>query len=202
IEHCAMPTAGGRTPSDFPLARLGQPVVDELAGDGRSVQDIYPLTPLQAGMLFHSLVDGDSGVYVDQARMLLDGVSDPVAFGAAWQRVVDRTPALRSRLVWEGVDEPLQVVERKAAVPTTFHDYLSWLADQDEGQAEEYWRRMLSGFESPTALPCDRQPVQAHRTQSSETVRVALSGDRSARLRAVAKGNGLTLNSIVQGAWA
>ncbi|MGH3529677.1 MAG: condensation domain-containing protein, partial [Pseudonocardiaceae bacterium] len=69
VEHCAAPGAGGRTPSDFPLAHLDQAGVDRLAGDGRSVQDIHPLTPLQAGILFHSLVDADSGAYLDQARL-------------------------------------------------------------------------------------------------------------------------------------
>src|SRR5207249_3479008 len=90
----------------------------------------YPLTPLQAGMLFHSLVDGGSGVYVDQARLTLDGVGDPAAFAAAWQRVVDRTPALRSGVVWEGVDEPVQVVHRAVTVPVTHHDWRG-LSEED-----------------------------------------------------------------------
>src|SRR5205807_5891195 len=47
IEHCAQPGAGGCTPSDFPLAKLTREQVDRIAGDGRSVEDIYPLTPLQ-----------------------------------------------------------------------------------------------------------------------------------------------------------
>src|SRR5439155_23264899 len=88
VAHCAEPGAGGRTPSDFPLARMDQAAVDRLVGDGSTVEDLYPLTPLQAGMLFHSLVDGDSGVYVDQARLTLDGVGDPARFATAWQCVV------------------------------------------------------------------------------------------------------------------
>jgi hypothetical protein len=55
IEHCAAPGAGGRSPSDFPLARLDQATVDVLVGDGRGVEDVYPLTPMQAGMVFHGL---------------------------------------------------------------------------------------------------------------------------------------------------
>src|SRR6185295_7828398 len=92
VAHCAEPGAGGRTPSDFPLAGLDQAAVDRIAGDGRAVEDIYPLTPLQAGMLFHSLIDAT--MYVDQARLLLDGVGDPHALAEAWQLVVDRTPVL------------------------------------------------------------------------------------------------------------
>ncbi|MGW1863870.1 condensation domain-containing protein, partial [Streptomyces collinus] len=127
-EHCARPGAGGRTPSDFPLARLDQDRLDRLAGDGRDVEDILPLTPLQEGMLFHRLVGGDDDVYVDQAALLLDGVADPHAFAAAWQRVTERTPALRTCVVWEDVPLPLQVVRRDVRVPVT---HLDW-RDLDE----------------------------------------------------------------------
>ncbi|MCA1705279.1 MAG: condensation domain-containing protein, partial [Actinobacteria bacterium] len=113
VAHCTQPGVGGRTPSDFPLADLDQPALDLLAGDGRSVEDIYPLTPMQAGMLFHGLSQGDQGVYFQQATFVLDGVGDPQVLGAAWQQVVDRTPVLRSRVVWEGVNVPLQIVHRK-----------------------------------------------------------------------------------------
>ncbi|WP_273941667.1 non-ribosomal peptide synthetase [Kutzneria chonburiensis] len=266
IGHCAWPLAGGRTPSDFPLARLDQSTVDELVGDGRNVEDIYPLTPLQAGMLFHSLVEPE--IYVDQARMVLDGIADPAAFGAAWQAVVDRTPALRTRLAWDGLDEPVQIVQRHVTVPISyqdsddtdldltqaplmrlaivplggdrvrltwtshhimldgwslgqvleevcaqyggqvatvrrpFRDYLSWLAAQDSSSAETYWREALAGFEAPTPLPYDRQPAQAHQARSAQSVQVTLSEDQSNRLREFAQRNGLTVNTVVQGAWA
>ncbi|HTI26235.1 MAG TPA: amino acid adenylation domain-containing protein, partial [Kutzneria sp.] len=266
IDHCAWPLAGGRTPSDFPLARLDQSTVDQLVGDGRNVEDIYPLTPLQAGMLFHSLVEPE--IYVDQARMVLDGIADPAAFGAAWQAVVDRTPALRTRLAWDGLDEPVQIVQRHVTVPISyqdtedadldltqaplmrlaivplggdrirlswtshhimldgwslgqvleevcaqyggqvatvrrpFRDYLSWLAAQDSSAAEAYWREALGGFEAPTPLPYDRQPARAHQARSAQSVQVTLSEDQSNRLREFAQRNGLTVNTVVQGAWA
>ncbi|MGH3933712.1 MAG: condensation domain-containing protein, partial [Pseudonocardiaceae bacterium] len=293
IEHCAQPDAGGRTPSDFPLAVLNQTQVDRIAGNGRGVEDIYPLTPMQAGMLFHNLVDSSSGAYLDQVSLRLSGVSDPQAFGMAWQRVVDRTPSLRSCVVWDGVDEPLQVVHRQVTVPMAYHDwrhlshedreakhrqvlaedlaagmnltdapltrlviarlsdaellliwtshhilldgwstgavfaevgeeyaaivegrpprlvarrpfreYLQWLARQDQREAEDYWRRVLSGFDSPTPLPYDRPAVETHRAESSTSVRLELPVDQSSRLHEVAKRNGLTLNTVVQGAWA
>ncbi|GAA3438904.1 amino acid adenylation domain-containing protein [Kutzneria kofuensis] len=112
VAHCA--EHGGRTPSDFPLARLSQSEVDTIVGDGRDVEDIYPLTPLQKGLLFHSLVDPD--LYVDTLRIRMAGIDDIARFRQAWQRVVDRTPALRTRLVWTGVDEPVQVVDRTAVL--------------------------------------------------------------------------------------
>jgi non-ribosomal peptide synthetase component F len=81
-------------------------------------------------------------------------------------------------------------------------DYLHWLDTRDQSQAQLYWRRVLSGWCAPTGLPYDRQPRQAHRAESAESVPVQLSAEESARLQLVAKRGGLTLNTIVQGVWA
>ncbi|QCX81895.1 Linear gramicidin synthase subunit B [Streptomyces sp. YIM 121038] len=135
-EHCARPDAGGRTPSDFPLARLDQAGVDRLAGDGRSVEDLLPLTPLQEGMLFHRLVGGPDDVYVDQAALLLDGVADPHAFALAWQQVADETPTLRTSVVWEDVPAPLQVVHREVCVPVTHVDLRDLAEDERAARFE------------------------------------------------------------------
>ncbi|KOX18393.1 hypothetical protein ADK67_36955 [Saccharothrix sp. NRRL B-16348] len=116
VAHCAEPGTGGRTPSDFPLADLTQAEVDLITGE-----DAYPLTPMQAGMVFHGL--GDQGVYFQQTTFVVDGVTDSAAFAAAWQRVVDRTPVLRSSVLWEGVRRPLQVVHEHVRVPFTFLDW-------------------------------------------------------------------------------
>ncbi|HWO59216.1 MAG TPA: amino acid adenylation domain-containing protein [Umezawaea sp.] len=121
VAHCAEPGSGGATPSDFPLASLTQDEVDALVGDGRDVEDVYPLTPMQSGMLFHSLAAADD-LYAGRFSAELEGVPDPAALAAAWQRVVDRTPALRTAVVWQGVREPVQVVHRRAELPVTHHD--------------------------------------------------------------------------------
>ncbi|HEY0640461.1 MAG TPA: amino acid adenylation domain-containing protein [Pseudonocardiaceae bacterium] len=139
VRHCARPGAGGRTPSDFPLARLDQPAVDRLAGDGRDVEDIYPLTPMQAGMVFHGLSRDDQGVYFQQTCFVLGGVPDPRRLADAWQYVVDRTPVLRSSVAWEGVTEPVQVVHRAATLPVTHHDW----SDVSEERRRELLRQLL-----------------------------------------------------------
>jgi amino acid adenylation domain-containing protein/non-ribosomal peptide synthase protein (TIGR01720 family) len=123
IEHCSRTGTGGRTPSDFPLAGLDQAEVDRLAGNGRTVEDIYPLTPMQAGMVFHGLSHRDQGVYLQQVTFVLGGVDDPRLLAAAWQRVVDQTPVLRTRVVWEGVAAPVQIVERHATVAISHLDW-------------------------------------------------------------------------------
>ncbi|HEX9335077.1 MAG TPA: condensation domain-containing protein, partial [Pseudonocardiaceae bacterium] len=134
VAHCASPQAGGRTPSDFPLAHLDQAEVDRLAGNGRSVEDIYPLTGLQAGMLFHSLVDTESSAYLDQACLRLSGVARPELLAVAWQRVIDRTPALRSSMCWQDVSEPVQIVHAHVELPVTHHD---WRGTDWEGRLAE-----------------------------------------------------------------
>ncbi|MET9443778.1 non-ribosomal peptide synthase/polyketide synthase [Streptomyces sp. NPDC006610] len=292
VAHCAAPGAGGRTPSDFPLARLDQAAVDRVVGDGRTVEDVYPLTPMQAGMLFHSLLDPQARTYVNQVQVVLHGVTDPHALAEAWRRTADANPILRTRLVWQETAEPLQVVERRAVVPVAHHDwtarseaqrardmealldadrragidlgaaplmrlalirlapdrvrmvwtfhhvlldgwsaaqvfdevceryaalttgrrphvpdrapfagYLRWLAGQDTGRAERYWRETLAGFAVPTELPRDRRPAEAHRASSSGTVRVSLGREVSARLKETAQQAGLTVNTVLQGAW-
>ncbi|MFC9431620.1 amino acid adenylation domain-containing protein, partial [Streptomyces sp. NPDC056987] len=314
VHHCARPGTGGRTPSDFPLARLDQPAVDALVGTDASsteVEDIYPLTPMQSGMLLHTLTD--PGVYLDQVSFLLEGAEDPRLLATAWQRLVDATPALRTHLVWEGVPEPLQVVRRRAVldirqldwtgvpmaeqavllarltadehaagidlstgplmrvvlvrvsgaavrVVWTFHhvvldgwsttqifedvfaqyrslrdaagasepsarptarpdaqqdaravapmtrppfrDYVEWLGRQDTGAARAYWRAALAGFRSPTPLPTDRRPAPGHRSHAAERVRIELTAVQAGALSELAGRHHLTLNTVVQGAWA
>ncbi|HJT04352.1 MAG TPA: amino acid adenylation domain-containing protein, partial [Pseudonocardiaceae bacterium] len=284
--------AGGPSPSDFPLAQLDQPTIDQLTGHGRQIDDIYPLTPMQAGMIFHGLLDPDSGAYVNQVQLRLSGVTDPRVWARAWQRVVDRTPMLRSAMLWQDVDEPLQMVHRclelpiahydwrelpdqdrdrqlaqitvqeraaiELAVPPLlrlviaqlsddevllvwtvhhvlldgwsaalvfsevceqyaaivhnrapaltarrpFQDYLRWLGEQDGRNAQQHWRAVLAGFTSRTSLPYDRQPLEAHHSESAGSVAVELQPQESARLHQVAKRSALTMNTIVQGAWA
>ncbi|WP_285742219.1 non-ribosomal peptide synthetase [Lentzea sp. NBRC 105346] len=113
VRHCASPTAGGRTPSDFPLAALTQAQVDALG----VVEDVYPLTPMQAGMVFHSL----DGTYLQQTSFVVDGSADRLA--RSWQEVVDRTPILRSGVVWEGVPTPVQVVHSGVRLPVRKLDW-------------------------------------------------------------------------------
>src|SRR3979411_2563129 len=100
IAHCRA-SEGGHTPSDFPLADLDQPQLDRLmdaVSGGETVADIYPLTPLQQGLLFHSLYEPLSTVYVTTLTCRLAGPLDVDAFQAAWASVVDRHAGLRTPL--------------------------------------------------------------------------------------------------------
>jgi amino acid adenylation domain-containing protein len=104
----------------------------------KNVEDIYPLSPLQQGLLFHALYSPQTGLYVEQWPMLVGGDLDVDAFAGAVQRTVDRHPALRTGLVWENVPQPLQVVYRDAPLSV---ERLDW-----SGAEEAEWRARLDAF--------------------------------------------------------
>jgi len=78
-----------------------------------------------------------------------------------------------------------------------FGDYVNWLLRQDDGPAEQHWRRMLAAVTEPTPLPYDRIPADHHSTGSSQWSTRELDG-----VQEFAKRHRLTVNTVVQGAWA
>jgi amino acid adenylation domain-containing protein len=256
----------------------------------QDIQDIYPLSPMQQGMLFHCLYAPESGVYVERTMCTLRGRLDVVAFERAWQRVIERHDILRCGFVWEGLDQPLQVVYRHVDVPfrkedwqhlsaeeqrarfdeaqqvtldlsdpplirlslfriapdayrflwvhhhllidgwslplllkevldlyeafrqgrdpylppaQPYRDYISWLQKQDTAKAEAFWRRYLDGFTAPTPLGVDLPPGSgAARAEYEGDETIGLSSQTTSRLQSLARQFGVTLNNLVQGAWA
>src|SRR5439155_970276 len=73
--RCAAPGAAGLTPSDAPLAGLDQAALDRLAeaAGARGVEAVYPLAPMQEGMLLHGLRAPDSRVYFQQLHCVFRG---------------------------------------------------------------------------------------------------------------------------------
>jgi amino acid adenylation domain-containing protein len=264
----------------------------------KNVEDLYPLSPLQQGLLFHTLYAPASGVYVEQLNCTLGGELNFDAFGRAWQQTIDRHPILRTAFVWEGLDEPVQVVRRSVRLPFTredwralpaaeqqerlraylkadlrqgfdlskaplmriallqlaedsyqfvwsyhhlmldgwcvplvlrevfafyeafsrgesyapqrprpYRDYIAWLRRQDLRKAEAFWRQTLKGFHAPTPLPTVRafDAADGEAAQQEEEYgeqEISLASDTTAALQTLARSQGLTLNTLVQGAWA
>jgi len=119
IEHC---TSGntGVTPSDFELISLTQQELDRLPLTMNNVADIYPLSPMQSGMLFHTLYAPGSSVYLNQLRADIDGL-DVARFSAAWTAVTARHDILRTGFVPQG-EGWLQWVARSVELPLKHHD--------------------------------------------------------------------------------
>src|SRR5215211_2849855 len=258
-----------------------------------AVEELYPLSPAQQGMLFHSLYAPESGVYVFQVITTLQGDVDLAAFLTAWQEILDRHAILRTAFVWENLDSPLQVVCRRATLPVTEHDwrdvsrreqhermqaflradrrqafdlakaplmrlavirageqryrfcwtshhllldgwstsqvfseifacyqalrrnekpqrarvrpyrdYIAWLLQQDLSAAESFWRRTLAGFSAPTPLGVDRPAADLLDANDYGEDELALTVELSAALQQLGRQQQLTLNTMVQGAWA
>ncbi|MGY4490642.1 amino acid adenylation domain-containing protein [Pseudomonas sp. TE3610] len=127
VEHCLCVGEAGVTPSDFTQRDLGQDELEALTVAAADIEDIYPLTALQQGMLFHCLYEPHTAAYVNQMRVDVDGL-DVERFCAAWQATVDRHPVLRAGFHWEGLARPLQIIHRQAPLAISVED---WRADAD-----------------------------------------------------------------------
>ncbi|WNG47516.1 amino acid adenylation domain-containing protein [Archangium minus] len=113
----ASPDAAHRIPADFPLARLTQAELERILQKDPLVQDIYPLSPMQQGMLFHALLEPKVGMYLEQLTWTFHAPLQPDTFHRAMERLVERQPLLRTALYWEGLARPLQVVRPRAELP-------------------------------------------------------------------------------------
>jgi len=122
VDHRTLEAGLGVTPSKFPLAGLTQAQLDSLLPDPLDVDDLYPLSPLQEGMLFHHVLDQASGAYVNQRCCFLRGRVDANALQGAWQAVVDTHDMLRAQFLWEGLEQPLQCIRRRVVLPLTEQD--------------------------------------------------------------------------------
>jgi amino acid adenylation domain-containing protein len=258
------------------------------------IEDIYELSPLQQGMLFHTLYDPASRLYFEQESYPIRGFIDIPALVRAWRRVVAHHPVLRSSFHWEGLEKPVQVVHRHALLPVdvqdwrgipqsehegrleaylnsdrvrgfelskaplmrlallqrteelvhfmlSFHhvvldgwshrlimdevwncyeadcegnepvvaavrpygDFIAWLQRQDLANAEIFWREALKGVNAPTRLGIDRTiPGETIADANQGEQNLLLSKQISAALQRLGRQNRLTLNTLVQGAWA
>ncbi|HJY05902.1 MAG TPA: amino acid adenylation domain-containing protein [Bryobacteraceae bacterium] len=257
-----------------------------------NIEDIYELSPLQRGMLFHTLYAPGTAVYVEQIAYHIPTAFNVRAFDSAWQVLAAAHPILRTSFFFDDLAKPLQVVHRRVQVPVvsedwtavptderkrkleaylhadaargftiseaplvrlacfttpnatdvvlTFHhaildgwslqllmrdlntaydaqywghaphlpfrrpytDYIGWLQSLNLSAAEKYWRTRLKGIEAPTRLNIDTLPAPVESLTSHGAADSRLSADTTRQLDEYARRGQITINTVVQGAWA
>ncbi|MCL6755244.1 amino acid adenylation domain-containing protein [Nostoc sp. CCCryo 231-06] len=259
-----------------------------------NIDDLYELSPMQQGMLFHTLYAPESEIYFEQLICILQGELNFPAFQQAWNQVVARHPVLRSSFYWEEIEKPLQMVSKQVDLPwevldwrnftadeqqqhltdflkcdrikgldlaesplmrftliylgkqtyqfiwshhhilfdgwsmqiilkevldfyeadhrgeslrlkpsRPYRDYIHWLQQQDIAQAKNFWQQTLQGFEVPISLIGNReQGIENRGQQTYNEEHFQLSQTVTEKLQYVARLHHLTLNNLVQGAWA
>lgn len=120
----------------------------------QTLESIYPLSPAQKGILFHSLFGSGHGVYLNQVALTLSGPLEPERFERAWSVLAQRHPALRTSFHWEQLERPLQVVRRTLSFPVAFEDQ-SHLTASEQQAKEDGWLRE----ERLRGLPLDEAPL-------------------------------------------
>jgi amino acid adenylation domain-containing protein len=129
------------TPSDFSDAGLSQAELDAIlritsrptvAIPNRNLEAVYPLSPMQQGMVFHTLYTPESGVYFEQTTFTIQGQFNVPALEKAWQRAFDRHTILRTSFVWQGLDRMLQVVHPDVKAPLELQDWRDISASEQQ----------------------------------------------------------------------
>ena len=272
-----------------------QQQIDQICATGVNIEDVYPLSPMQQGMLFHILYEPESGIYCEQLTCTLRGQVNRGALEQAWQAVIEAHPALCTGFIWQGFEEPLQVVQKSVQLKLRFEDwrdsaasqnvtrldeyletdrklhfdllsaplmrlaliqvqddefkfiwtwshllldgwclplvlkqalsgfarickgeecrplagraaryrdYIAWLRSRDMEEAEAFWRHSLKGFVNPIQIGNDRSGGKAPAEEDHAEQQVRLSVELTDQLKAFARRNQLTLNTVMQGAWA
>jgi amino acid adenylation domain-containing protein len=108
------------TPEMLPLATLTQDEIDQVVesvpGGVANVQEIYSLAPLQEGILFHHLMSGEGDPYLLATLLSFDTRERLDAYLKAMQSVINRNDILRTAVMWEGLSQPVQVVQHRAVL--------------------------------------------------------------------------------------
>ncbi|MCB8949263.1 MAG: amino acid adenylation domain-containing protein [Ardenticatenaceae bacterium] len=90
---------------------------------GEQFETAYPLSPLQEGILFHTLLHPEDDIYFEQPAFTIEGALQPDLLLQAWQQVAARHPILRTIFVWDGWERPLQIVLKQVAPRTQLLDW-------------------------------------------------------------------------------
>jgi amino acid adenylation domain-containing protein len=121
-------------PDMLPLVSLSQDAINRIVatvvGGAGNVQDIYPLTPLQEGILYEH-ISADEDPYVSVSLLRVDSIETVELFLNGLQKLISQYDILRTAIVWEGLPQPVQVVYRTATLSIERGDALSHLGEAE-----------------------------------------------------------------------
>ncbi|HEY9257269.1 amino acid adenylation domain-containing protein [Chitinophaga sp.] len=121
IQFCMQYQGVEKTPADFTHTTLSVAQVRKLQ-EVYAFDDIYTLSPLQEGLLFHALNDGDSDQYFLQISYLTRGMLDMSLVRKTLNDIVKQYDVLRTAFLWEGFEQPMQLVLKDRAIEVAFTD--------------------------------------------------------------------------------
>ncbi|NER31839.1 MAG: non-ribosomal peptide synthetase, partial [Symploca sp. SIO1C4] len=107
----------------------------------QNIQDIYELSAIQHGILFHCLYAPESEFYLVQTTFALRGELNLIAFDRAWQQVVARHASLRTSFYWEDINKPLQVVHKQVKIPIEQQDWRGFDPVEQQKLLESFLER-------------------------------------------------------------
>ncbi|MFP2933180.1 condensation domain-containing protein, partial [Pyxidicoccus sp. 3LG] len=125
----------------------------------KNVEDIYRLSPMQQGMLFHTLGAPGAGTYVEQVYWTWRGALDVATLQRAWQRLVERHTPLRTAFFWENMKEPLQAVRGKVEAAPRLEDWSDVSPEAQEARFAELLEREQRQDFTLSAAPLVRLTV-------------------------------------------
>ena len=128
-----------------------------------NITDLYELSPMQQGMLFHSLYSPESGIYFEQRSCKLKGNLNISAFKTAWQKVIERHTILRTAFYWEEVEKPLQVVHNQVDLSWIEENWQGLTINQQTDKLEEFLQAdRQQGFDlnKPPLMRCALLQIQ------------------------------------------
>ena len=140
IEHCKLKDYTEATPSDFTFKNFTLDDFDSIFEnlDKRNIKDIYALSPMQQGMLYHSLLDTDSQMYFEQSSLTMEGNVDISCIEESFNMLIQRHDVLRTLFVYEGTDKPLQVVLREKRINVHFENIVHLDNEEKRSFIEEF----------------------------------------------------------------
>ncbi|HEY6392851.1 MAG TPA: amino acid adenylation domain-containing protein [Bryobacteraceae bacterium] len=135
---CDSPALSGWTSADFPLAGLDGSELATVAAACPDLEDVYRLSPIQEGLLFHHLSSPERDAYFEQRPFTIQGDLDTEAFKESWRIVIDRHAILRTSFQWENLRHPVQVVRSATTLPVTQLDWRALAPSAQQQRLEEF----------------------------------------------------------------